>query len=69
MLKSSLRPLQVRLVKQQKELQRELGELEYYGKSAATPEGKVCMTREAAEAFDQKLGIINAKLAMSSKQV
>jgi len=67
-LQSFQRPLQVRLVMQQKEIQRELEELEHYGKSAATPVGAVGLTKEAAEALHQKLSTINAKLAKFSQQ-
>ncbi|KAF5838089.1 hypothetical protein DUNSADRAFT_3398 [Dunaliella salina] len=54
--------------KKQKEIQRELEELEHYGKSAATPVGAEGLTKEDAEALHQKLFTINAKLAKFSQQ-
>lgn len=68
-LKSLQRPLQVEVVMQQRDIQRELEELEHYGKSAATPDGEACPTREASQALQQKLDVIDAKLAKFSQQV
>lgn len=66
MLNTLQRPLQEELVKQQKEIQRELEEREHYSRAAS---GEADGVQEEAEALQKKLHALNAKLARFSQQV